>query len=84
MKPLGDTRTHFWNVQRMARAVGVDLVEARAAGALSEEVWSDMVVRCRACDWAEGCAKWLPQHTEGEKRAPVGCVNASVFAALKI
>ena len=32
MKPLGDTNSHFWLVQRMAQATETDLVAAMARG----------------------------------------------------
>jgi hypothetical protein len=84
MKPLGDPITHFWNVQRMARATGTDLVAAHDTGALSSEDWAGMVTRCRGCEWAEGCQEWLPEHTDGTAKAPKGCVNRRIFDALKV
>ena len=82
-QPLGETKDHYWLVQRMARANGTDLVRAAEDGALSQEDWAAMVHRCRACKWAEGCKRWL-SHPETELReTPEGCVNRHHFAALQ-
>ena len=54
-RPLGDATEHYWRVQRMARATGLDLVEAQQDGALDPRHWAGMVRRCRGCAWAEAC-----------------------------
>lgn len=83
-RPLGDTGVHFWLLQRMAKTCGADMVEASEHGDLNAEGWSEMVQRCRSCDWAEGCDRWLDQHNNGEAKAvpPKGCVNAEVLTQL--
>ncbi|WP_203595260.1 DUF6455 family protein [Salipiger sp. PrR002] len=89
--PLGDERAHFWRVQRMARATGVDLVAAQDHGLLPQSDWAAMVGRCRGCLWAEGCDRWLghlePMEAGSEGNAPRACpedcVNSRTFAALQ-
>lgn len=87
--PLGDERTHYWRVQRMARATGVDLAEAQRRGVLPQRDWAGMVGRCRGCLWAEGCDRWLDhragiaEETDAPRACPEDCVNRRVFAALQ-
>jgi len=83
MKPLGDPVKHFWKVQQMAKATGVDLVEARAEGKLPDAAWADTVTNCRGCDWVEGCERFLDQAEDGQATPPSGCVNQKPFEALK-
>lgn len=83
MKPLGNSMEHYWRVIDMANAVGVDLTEARESGALSEELWADMVQLCRSCQWTDGCAGFLDKAT-GDQMAPFNCLNAKRFEALKL
>lgn len=83
MKPLGNSMEHYWRVIGMANAVGVDLAEARDSGALSEDLWADMVQLCRKCQWEDGCSKFLETpHTD--QMAPFNCLNAVRFEALKL
>lgn len=81
-QPLGDTTAHYWLVQRMAKAVGVDLVRARTLGLLPQDDWAGMVHRCRGCDWADGCPHWMDQAC-GTAPAPSRCVNRDRFEDLK-
>ncbi|SDH42407.1 DUF6455 family protein [Alloyangia pacifica] len=90
--PLGDERTHYWRVQRMARATGVDLAEAQRLGVLPQRDWAGMVGRCRGCLWSEDCDHWLDfraelDNDESEQDAlrtcPEDCVNRRTFAALQ-
>lgn len=87
--PLGDERSHYWRVQRMARATGVDLAEAQRRGVLPQDDWAGMVWRCRACLWAEGCARWLDHRAdieaggEGARVCPDDCVNGRPFRMLQ-
>lgn len=90
--PLGDERAHFWRVQRMARATGLDLAAAQRAGLLPQRDWADIVRCCRGCHWAEECGRWLDDSAElnddaggqGDSRAcPGECVNRRTFAALQ-
>lgn len=83
--PLGDERHHYWLVRRMAKATGVDLAAAHEAGELPQELWSDMVQRCRGCGWEReggGCARWLSLQVPGEATAPEPCVNRDRLDAL--
>ncbi len=84
MHKLGNPIKHFWLVQDMARAAGVDLVEARREGRLSVEGWSAMVTRCRGCQWTEGCQHWLEaQETGVAAQVPPACANRAVFDTLR-
>ncbi|MBY6113743.1 hypothetical protein KUW09_02585 [Mameliella alba] len=80
---LGDETEHYWLVQRMAKATGVDLVGAMDAKEMSHEDWSAIVTRCRACQWAEGCAQWLDQPADQTRALPDGCHNRKHLSALK-
>lgn len=82
-RPLGETGVHFWRVQRMAKACGVNPAQAADQGDLPQEDWADLVHRCRSCQWAEGCDRWLCNHagSTGEQ-PPAQCVNADIFKSL--
>ena len=82
-QPLGDETEHYWLVQRMAKATGVDLVRATDAGLLSQDDWAGIVTRCRGCQWADGCAHWLGAPVEEERALPNPCLNRKRLAALK-
>lgn len=82
MKPLGDRNRHYWLAQRMAKTTGADLVKAHQAGALSQEEWAQMVQNCRACDWTEGCARWL-QRTVKADTVPDTCANCGRFSEMQ-
>lgn len=83
MKPLGKTLDHYWKVQKMAKATGVDLVEAFDAGDLTSDQWAGVVSRCRQCGWLGGCEAFLDGAEEGQEAPPRDCVNHKVFEALK-
>ena len=83
MQPLGNPIKHFWLVQDMARAAGVDLAAARRDGRLSVEDWSAMVTRCRGCQWTGGCQHWLDAQAAGkDAQVPPACANRAVFDQL--
>ncbi len=82
-QPLGPPGKHFWRVQKMAKATGVDLVAARETDALSQSDWAGMVTRCRSCDCVEGCARFLARAEDGKEAAPDGCMNQKRFNALR-
>lgn len=82
MKPLGNPITHFWLVQDMARAAGIDLVAARRAGSLSDGDWAAMVTRCRGCQWTDGCKHWLRAQDAESAAVPPACANRAVFDGL--
>lgn len=84
MKPLGDTRSHFWRIQRMAQVTETDLSAAMAQAELSSAEWAEMVEACRGCDWAEGCERWLAAHSaESEAMPPRTCRNRDRFERLR-
>jgi hypothetical protein len=84
MHGLGDPVTHFWRVQDMVRATGVDLAAARRKGQLSTGDWSAMVTRCRGCRWSGRCARWLATMDMGEAaEVPPACANRAVFDTLR-
>ncbi len=80
---LGDETKHYWLIQRMARATGVDLVEATNAGVLKQEEWAEIVTRCRSCQWSEGCQRWIGAPVDEERPFPEPCINRNRLAALK-
>ena len=71
MRPMGDTRAHFWLMMRMSKTVGVDLGEALREGRLSARSYADAVTRCRGCDQTETAAD-----------TPAYCRNAELFDGL--
>ena len=80
--PLGPMMEHVRLIERMAKTNGVDLAGAMNAGRLTSDHWSEMVTRCRGCDWVEGCERWLSRHTESDG-APAPCENARILNALR-
>ncbi|TCL08853.1 hypothetical protein BXY66_0894 [Shimia isoporae] len=76
MKPLGKAPEHLMKIRSMAKVAGADLQGAAEDGVLSQEDWARMVEKCRACDWDEGCARFLARgRLEGPVDIPEGCVN---------
>lgn len=82
MRPLGETRRHFWLAQKMAGLHGLDLARGSARGDLDQETWAAMVQRCRGCDWTGGCERYLSRG-EALDSLPEGCRNRLGFATLK-
>ncbi|GGF61861.1 MULTISPECIES: DUF6455 family protein [Mameliella] len=80
---LGDETEHYWLVQRMAKATGVDLVGAMDAGLLTQEDWAGLVTRCRGCTWSEGCGQWLNKPVDDTRSFPGTCLNRKRLAALQ-
>lgn len=81
-KPLGDATRHYWLVQDMARAAGVDLAAEAAAGRLDQAQWAGMVERCRGCGWERadgGCHRWLADQPDGAATVPDLCANVEKF-----
>lgn len=87
MHALGNPITHFWLVQDMAQAAGVDLAAARREHRLSVEDWAAMVTRCRGCQWTDGCQSWLAAQgtdaADAAPQAPPACANRAVFDTLR-
>ena len=79
---LGRIMDHVRLVKRMAKATGADLVAAYEAGDLTQQEWTRMVQRCRACDWTEDCGAWLETH-HAVACAPKTCPNRARFKELK-
>nr|WP_321251922.1 DUF6455 family protein [uncultured Ruegeria sp.] len=82
MSPLGHIMTHLRLVLRMGQATGVDIAAAHKGGYLTQRDWSNMVQRCRGCNWASACPEWLDR-CEDASNAPEICVNKAQFAVLK-
>ena len=86
--PLGDARRHLTLIRSMARATGADIEAASAQGRLAQEAWAGAVARCRGCDWAEGCGRWLDargrEADAGPATPPEGCANRAMMAALRL
>ena len=84
MKPLGESNTHYWLAQRMAKVTETDLVAAMAQAELTQAEWAEMVEDCRGCDWTRGCKRWLAEHdTAGAETPPEACVNQTKFEKMK-
>lgn len=83
MTHLGDSRRHYWLVKGMARATGVDLVDAFAQGRLDNGDWDRMVQACRRCAWADGCEAWQAR-ARAASTAPKPCRNRARLALLRL
>ncbi|MCT4556753.1 MAG: DUF6455 family protein [Pelagimonas sp.] len=80
---MGPTNTHFWLLQRMAKTTGVDLVTAYDRDILAPQEWADLVTRCRTCQWAEGCGRFLSEQALTERPLPDNCVNGKALNTIK-
>ena len=83
MRPLGEENEHYWLVQRMAKATGVDLVAAWERDLLKPDDWAAIVNRCRTCQWAEGCARWLNRPIDDTRALPDPCLNNTRLDAIR-
>ena len=82
-RPLGDMTDHYWLVQRMAKACGVDTAAAVERGDLESNGWTEIVNACRSCQWVDGCQRWLDQQEPGQSTVPpAACVNAAKIMSL--
>jgi hypothetical protein len=79
---MGDQARHYWLVQRMAKATGVDLVSAMADGEMTQEDWAGIVTCCRGCHWADGCAEWLDKPVDDTRAFPESCLNRKRLVAV--
>ncbi len=77
--PLGDETRHYWLAKRMAKCTGADLQAALEAGEISHTDWSDLVTRCRGCEWVVGCEAWMDQQNPGASDVPQACPNSATF-----
>lgn len=80
---LGPEIDHYWLVQRMAKATGIDLVQAAEADVMSQQDWAGIVNHCRGCDWAQGCGQWLNRSKDEMRDVPSKCINRSRLAEIK-
>lgn len=80
---LGSENAHFWLVQRMAKAAGVDLVRAWEAGLIDNAEWSGIVTKCRGCQWSEGCTRFLDKPVTEERALPEPCLNRARLDAIR-
>ena len=81
--PLGDPATHFWLTRSVARAMGVNLSEAMAAGKLSPQRYSEMVTNCRGCHLVADCQSWLATEAVLRSSALDACLNRSSLESLQ-
>lgn len=73
--PLGDPAVHFWLTRSAARAMGINLSEAIAAGRLSAQAYAQMVTACRRCPHVESCRNWLASEAMAQYSAFTDCPN---------
>lgn len=81
-RPLGDPVRHLQLLARMARVTGADPATVAAQGGLSQEEWVALVTRCRQCQWADRCARWLHAVEEPVDQPPQECRNRQRIARL--
>ena len=79
---LGDKTEHYWLVQRMAKASGVNLVRAVEEGLLSQADWAGIVTRCQGCRRAGDCEHWLDAPIDDTRDVPSPCRNRNRFVDL--
>jgi len=80
--PLGDPEVHFWLTRSAARAMGVNLSKALAAGQLSAQDYSRMVIACRKCRHVAGCQRWLATEAVPRCATYEACANRQVLERL--
>jgi hypothetical protein len=84
VRRLGDEKRHYWLALGMAQVSGTDLQRALDEGRITHGDWADVVGRCRACTWAEGCRCWMAaQDRETTADVPRACPNAAFFDAVR-
>ncbi|MEZ5716200.1 MAG: DUF6455 family protein [Paracoccaceae bacterium] len=81
--PLGDPAVHFWLTRSAARAMGVNLSEAMAAGRLSAQGYSEMVTACRGCGFVQVCQEWLATEAVPRCAAYEACAHKPVLEQLQ-
>lgn len=80
--PLGDPAIHFWLTRSAARAMGVNLSEAMAAGRLSPQDYCEMVMACRGCGHVLPCQEWLATEAIPRGAAYAACAHRPVLERL--
>ncbi|RKF16426.1 hypothetical protein D6850_02400 [Roseovarius spongiae] len=83
MTDVPNLRRHANLVDRMSRAVGLDLEEEILRGNLQIESLGDAVLCCGGCANVESCARWLAERDDPAGSAPDYCRNKALFSALK-
>ena len=81
--PLGDPAMHFWLTRSAARAMGINLSEAMAAGKLTARDYSAMVTNCRQCTFVEGCQRWLATVAVQRNETYEDCRNKALLEQLQ-
>jgi hypothetical protein len=83
VRPLGDEKRHYWLALGMAQTTGADLQRALDEGTITHGDWAEVVGRCRACSWAQGCRCWMDAQDRGAAvGVPRACPNAAFFDAV--
>lgn len=80
---LGSTERHFWLTRSVARTMGLSMSAAMKEGRLSAQGYSEMIMKCRRCEFVDQCEQWLARCGDGAQSAPEPCVNAAMYEALK-
>ncbi len=80
---LGAIDRHFFLTRGVARAMGISLTEAMAAGRLTVEEYGRMITRCRESSCAGNCEAWLACQKARATEAPPDCVNAETLNRLR-
>jgi hypothetical protein len=83
VRVLGPQKAHYWLVQRMAKATGVDLVRAMDEGVIDHADWAGIVTHCRGCQWTGGCQEWLGRRVEEDRPVPGDCENRERFLRMR-
>ncbi len=83
VRVLGPQKEHYWLVQRMAKATGVDLVRAMEEGVIDQADWAGIVTHCRGCQWTGGCQEWLNLPVDDERHVPGDCENRERFLRMR-
>lgn len=76
-------KTHADLVDRMSRALEIDLEEEIMRGKLQIETLGDAVLSCTGCANPGACRQWLDTQAQPADASPGYCRNADMFGALK-
>lgn len=76
-------RRHADLMDRMAKALGLDLEELILMGQLEVATVGDAVLACTGCTDAEGCDRWLAMQKGPASETPPVCRNSKLFSDLK-
>lgn len=79
---IGEIRP-YWLTRGMARALGVDLSAAIAAGVLSRDGLDALVLSCSGCRRQAECMPWLGQHAAHAEALPEYCALKAPLEALQ-